>query len=84
MTMIPARDLRNHTNDVLRRVAAGEDVTITANGIPVATLSPVQLGTRRSMPRAEFLRSVRQADPGLRADLARLAGEGTDDLGPIR
>jgi hypothetical protein len=24
------------------------------------------------------------ADPGLRADLERLAGETTDDLGPIR
>ena len=84
MSMVPARDLRNHTNDVLRRVAGGEDVTITANGVPVATLSPVQLGTRSSMPRAEFLRSLRQADPGLRNDLSRLAGEATDDLGPIR
>jgi hypothetical protein len=27
--------------------------------------------------------TVTQADPGLRADLADLAGESTDDLGPI-
>jgi hypothetical protein len=27
---------------------------------------------------------VARADPGLRADLARLAGETTDDLGPVR
>ena len=83
MAMIPARDLRNHTNDVLRRVAAGEDVTITANGMPVATLAPVRVGKRTSMPSAEFLRALRQADPGLRSELAELAGDTTDDLGQI-
>ena len=84
--MIPSRDLRNHTNAVLRRVAQGEDLTITANGLPVASLTPVQLGKRATMPRAEFLRAMRlhPADPGLRADLAALAGDTTDDLGPIQ
>jgi hypothetical protein len=41
---------------------------------------------RRWLPRAELVArlSHAQADPGLRIDLARLAGETTDDLGPIR
>ncbi len=81
--MIPVRDLRNHTNDVIRRVREGEDVTITANGVPVATLIPIRPGKRESMPRDEFARTVRQADPGLRSDLAEFAGDTTDDLGPI-
>jgi prevent-host-death family protein len=81
--MIPVRDLRNHTNDVIRQVRGGADVTITSNGVPVATLVPIRQGKRKAMPRAEFLVTLRQADPGLRADLATLAGETTDDLEPL-
>jgi hypothetical protein len=38
------------------------------------------------MSRAELIDAVRhaQADPGLRDDLRRLAGDTTDDLGPVR
>jgi prevent-host-death family protein len=86
MVMIPVRELRNHTNDVIRRVREGDDVTITANGVPMATLVPIRSGKRESMPKAEFVRAMRlhQADSGLRTDLAELADETTDDLGPIR
>ena len=84
MAMVPSRELRNHTNNILRRVTDGEEVTITANGLPVATLVAVRTGKRASMPAAEFIRNLRQADPGMRADLAALAGDSTDDLGPIR
>ncbi len=41
---------------------------------------------RRSwLPRGELVRrlAIARADPGLREDLARLAGETTDDLGPL-
>lgn len=39
----------------------------------------------RGITRAELVDLLRdgQADPGLRDDLAELAGETTDDLGPI-
>jgi prevent-host-death family protein len=86
MTEIAARDLRNHTADVLRRVEAGEHLTITSRGRPVAELISVQPKRRRPIARAELLRrlGVAQADPGLRDDLALLAGDTTDDLGPIR
>lgn len=85
MSEIAARELRNHTAEVLRRVQGGELVTITSRGRPVAELVPVQPARRRPIPRAELLRrlSRTQADPALREDLAVLAGDTTDDLGPI-
>jgi prevent-host-death family protein len=86
MTLVAARELRNNTAGVLRRVEAGEDVTITVNGLPVAHLTALRPPRRRWLPRAELVARLRraQADPGLRTDLLRLAGDTTDDLGPIR
>ena len=86
MREVASRDLRNHTAGVLRRVQAGEDITITVNGRPVALLTAVRPQRRRWLPKAEFLARLQraQADPGLREDLAALAGDTTDDLGPIR
>lgn len=86
MTEIAARELRNHTADVLRRVEGGEPVTITSRGRPVAELTPIRTNRRRPITRAELARRLtgKQADPGLRHDLATLAGDTTDDLGPIR
>ena len=86
MSEVPSRDLRNDTAGVLRRAQAGEDITITVKGRPVATLSAVHPQRRRWLTRTEFLARWRraQADPGLRDDLVALAGDTTDDLGPIR
>jgi prevent-host-death family protein len=81
MADVASRELRNDTRGVLRRVEAGEDVTITVDGRPVAVLRPV--GSRaRWVPRAVFVSDVlgHQADPGLTADLATLAPDTTDDL----
>ncbi|CKZ91576.1 prevent-host-death family protein [Mycobacterium tuberculosis] len=36
---VASRELRNNTAGLLRRVQAGEDITITANGKPVALLT---------------------------------------------
>lgn len=36
---VASRELRNNTPGLLRRVQAGEDITITANGKPVALLT---------------------------------------------
>lgn len=83
---VASRELRNHTADVLRRVEAGEEVVITVRGKPVATLAPIRKKRRRWIPRDELIEMLEtsQADPGLRQDLERLAGDTTDDLGPIR
>jgi len=83
MSVVPVRELRNNTADVLRRVERGESVTISVNGVEVASLVPIRRGKRRSIPRDEFLRTIRYADPGLTDDLAALVGDTTDDLGPI-
>ena len=86
MSEIASRELRNDTAGVLRRVQDGEDVIITVKGRRVAQLVPIRASRRRWLPRAELARRLRlhQADPQLRADLIELAGETTEDLGPIR
>lgn len=86
MGEVASRELRNSTADVLRRVEAGEPVTITSRGRPVAELTPVRATRRRAISRADLTRrlSRTQADAGLRKDLKLLAGDTTDDLGPIR
>jgi prevent-host-death family protein len=84
-TEVPSRELRNNTAGLLRRVVAGERIVVTARGKPVAALVPFKRGRRDWITRAELVRRLAlvQADPGLRHDLARLAGETTDELGPI-
>ena len=86
MTTVASRDLRNHTADVLRQVSEGAHVTVTVNGTAVAEIIPVRATRRASMSKPDLigLLAHHQADPGLRGDLAALAGETTDDLDPIR
>jgi prevent-host-death family protein len=85
MTEVASRELRNDTAGLLRRAQAGEDIVVTVNGKPVARLTPVQDSRRRWLSRAELSNRLMraQADPGLRADLAALAGDTTDELGPL-
>jgi prevent-host-death family protein len=86
MSEVASRELRNETAGLLRRVQAGEEITVTLNGRPVARLVPFEPARRRWLSREEFVSRMRraQADPGLRDDLAALAGETTDDLEPLR
>jgi len=86
MTIIAARDLRNHTAEVLRQVQAGTVVTVAVRGVPVAEITSLSSQRRTSIPKAELVQILthHQADAGLRTDLARLAGETTNDLGPVR
>jgi prevent-host-death family protein len=86
MTTVASRDLRNHTAEVLRQVSEGAHVTVTVNGSAVAEIIPVRATRRASMSKRDLivLLAHHQADPGLRDDLAALAGETTDDLDPIR
>lgn len=84
MSTIASRDLRNHTADVLRQVSGGTHVTITVNGLPVAEIRPVRSARKQFLSQADLIEimTTRQADAGLRDDLAMLAGETTDDLDP--
>jgi prevent-host-death family protein len=81
MAEVASRELRNSTRSLLDRVEAGEHLTITVDGRPVAVLAPV--GRRpRWLPKGELMPMVlaSQADPALARDLHELAGETTDDL----
>ncbi len=85
MVEVATRELRNDTAGVLRRVEAGETVTITVRGKPVADLVPHAREKPRWLTPSEVvaIREIADTDPTFRADLDRLAGETTDDLGPI-
>ena len=61
MAQVSVRDLRNHAGDVLDRVEAGEHITITRNGRPVAELVPLarsQLTTAEIIERRQHLPDI--------------------------
>lgn len=82
MSTVASRELRNDTAGVLRRVDAGEEVTITVNGRAVAVTASVKPRRRRWLSKADLIERLgtSQTDPGLRDDLAEVAGETTDEL----
>jgi antitoxin (DNA-binding transcriptional repressor) of toxin-antitoxin stability system len=61
-------------------------MVITVRGKPVADLVPHRDDTPRWLGPDEVMEIVTKysADPGLLDDLERIAGDATDDLGPIR
>lgn len=64
------RDLRNHGGAVVDRVAAGERVTVTRSGRPVAELRPVGRPPLDAAALLERWRRLPVVDPArLRADL---------------
>lgn len=70
MSEVSARDLRNHTAAILRRVEAGERLRVTVSRRPVAELAP--LGRPAWISGAAFERLLREApaDRRLLRDLA--------------
>jgi prevent-host-death family protein len=77
---VSARDLRNHTRDVLRRAERGEPVQITVNRKPVAELRPIDhrpiwvAGTTM-----EQVIAATPADPALLDDLRLLREQVIED-----
>ncbi len=84
MSDVASRDLRNNTRALLDRVEAGESITITVDGRPVATLEPAAR-RQRFMARDRFVRDIltRRADAALRTELRDISPDTTDDL-PLR
>ncbi len=82
MTAIPARDLRNHTAEVLRRVEAGEEIEVLKDNRPVAKIIP--LSRRREwLPAAEIGQELLRLGPdttGLSEELQAALTETTDDI----
>jgi prevent-host-death family protein len=74
MTEVSIRELRNHGGDVIERVMAGELVTVTKSGRPVAELRPL----RAPLSAATLLgrwRRIPSVDPAaLRRDLDSVVG----------
>ena len=81
MSDVPSRELRNDTRGVLNRVEHGENVTITVDGRPVATLRPIERRIRW-IGRADFVAQIEahQADAALTDELAHLVPDTTDDV----
>jgi len=73
---VGVRELRNRTAQVIDAVRAGERVTLTVHGEPVADIVPHERRVRRlSGAHLQQQLSYRAADPGLSAELDRLAGQ---------
>lgn len=70
MSSVSIRELRNQGGKVVERVMAGETVTVTRGGTPVAELRPL---ARRGVDRATLLKTWRRLPPvdpqALRDDL---------------
>jgi len=78
---VSGRELRNRTAAIVAAVQAGEPVTLTSNGEPVADIVP----HRRRAPwlPGDWLSAqlaTREADAGLSRDLQRLVGQTVDEL----
>lgn len=67
---VSIRELRNHGGDVVDRVAAGERLTVTRSGRPVAELRPVGRPAVKAETLLERWRRLPPVDPDrLREDL---------------
>lgn len=71
---IPQKELRNDVAKVLRRAEAGEEITITVSGRPVAMLGPVKRDTWVPSSELRDLWTL-PPDPALAADLEKFGGE---------
>lgn len=78
MTEIPARDLRNHVSEILRRVESGEEMVVTVSGRPVATLVPIKQARPRFLSTADVL-SWPKTDAALYGELREMLPDTTDD-----
>lgn len=77
MATIPQKELRNNVAEVLRRAEAGEELTITVSGRPVAQLGPA--AKRRWLGGPELRAIFRTPTPQtLAEDLERMPGELVD------
>jgi prevent-host-death family protein len=80
--VIPSRDLRNRTAEILRRVEAGEEIEVLHHNRRVARLVPV-CERRRWIPATEVIQQLAELGPdttNLLAELRESLTDTTDDL----
>jgi len=76
MSEATVRDLRNHGRQVLDRVEAGESVTITRDGKPVAQLEPLARARLSAAAVVERFRRLPELEPQrLRDDVDALVDQ---------
>jgi prevent-host-death family protein len=64
MESISQREMRNNSGELLRRVAEGESVLVTNNGVPAAVLVPAGTDVRRRLTASGRLRAGTGLDLG--------------------
>jgi prevent-host-death family protein len=82
MSSIPARELRNQTAEILRRVEAGEEIEVLKDNRPVAKLIPLSR-RRQWLPATEIGYELARLGPdttGLADELRATLTDTTDDL----
>ena len=73
MATVTVRELRNHGGEVIGRVLAGESLTVTRDGEPVAELRPLGRARLSATALVERRRHLPTVDPvRLRADVDQL------------
>jgi len=73
MAEVTIRELRNHGGEVIERVEAGEQLTVTRAGQPVAELHPVRRRPATAATLLERWSKLPSVDPSaLRADIDQL------------
>jgi prevent-host-death family protein len=79
MGAVGLRELRTNASEVIRRVEAGERVTVTVDRRPVAEIVPLR--RRAWLPRHEALALLRytRSDPEMTDLLAELRAERVED-----
>ncbi|HET6732400.1 type II toxin-antitoxin system Phd/YefM family antitoxin [Mycobacterium sp.] len=82
MATVPARDLRNRTAEVLRRVEAGEEIEVLKDNRAVARIVPIK-SRREWVPATEIAHELARLGPdttGLNEELRATLTDTTDDL----
>ena len=84
MTLVAARELRNHSADLIERARNGEEITITVNGVPSAQLIALPVAKRAYLTTGELLAlRPKVGEPVGEYWDHEFDGDTTDDLGPI-
>lgn len=81
METVGLRELRQNASDLVRRVEAGERVTITVSGRPAAVLTPPARAAWRGFDEVSELFDGR-ADPAFEGDRDLLDGAPRDPWSP--
>ena len=76
---ISVRELRNTISEVLRRVEAGERLTVTVDRRPVAEIVPLRRHWTVPAVAAATIASRHAADRGLLREVRGLLSDTTDD-----